>query len=358
MTRTAQARRRRGSVYILIIGVTMLAAAMTIAASIAGRVQARLLDAANNASEARTYAQSAIDLGRLYIAQDSNWRTDRSNGTWFTGMSIGGGSMQLDVLNPSGTLNRFNADPILFTGTGTCGTSVQKIQVAIMPTIKPYTCLSTAMMAGTNIQFQSSNISPTGVLIASNGSMTLGSANIGPSLQAVGSINYNSGHCSGTVTSGVTPRTMPGFNAFDYYTANGTTISLSSLPFFSGNRSLSSGVLAPTVNTIGGGTNTNGIYVIDCQGQQFNIGNACLFATVVLLNCGGLTLKSAVNWVPAISTLPCLLVQGNINVKMDVSTLSEVGLLSNFNPSGVLTPGRRDRPTSCLWAVTPRASAA
>src|SRR4051812_45934562 len=89
MTKTASIRRRKGSVYVLIIGVSMLAATITIAASLAGRAQSRALDGANNAAEARLYAQAAIDLGRLYIKQDSSWRANRTNGRWINGLAIG-----------------------------------------------------------------------------------------------------------------------------------------------------------------------------------------------------------------------------------------------------------------------------
>src|SRR5256714_11923901 len=125
MRQRTYARQRKGSAYVLIIGVSMLAAAITIAATLAGRSQSRALDGTNNASEARTYAQAAVDLGRLYIAQDSNWRTNRSNGSWLSNVSIGSGTMSLDTLNPNGAMNRFDADPIVLTGSGTCGTSMQ-----------------------------------------------------------------------------------------------------------------------------------------------------------------------------------------------------------------------------------------
>jgi hypothetical protein len=92
------------------------------------------------------------------------------------------------------------------------------------------------------------------------------------------------------------------------------------------------------VNTIAGGTNTNGIYVIDSQGQQLAINDVRICATLVVLNCGGLNIKSAINWVPAISTLPALLVQGNVNIKMDTPVLSELTNLENFNPSGAPYP--------------------
>src|SRR5207237_574104 len=66
----------------------------------------------------------------------------------------------------------------------------------------------------------------------------------------IGTANY-----LGTQTSGVAARKMPASNLFDYYTANGTTISLTSLPNWSSTPALNRGVLTPTVNTIGGGTN-------------------------------------------------------------------------------------------------------
>lgn len=345
MRQRTNRRQRKGSAYVLIIGVSMLAAAITIAATLAGRSQARALDGSNNASDARAYAQAAVDLGRLYITQDSNWRTNRANGTWFSGMAIGSGSMSLEVVNPNGALNRFNADPILFAGTGYCGTSVQKIQVAITPQIKAYSCLSAAMFAATCVQFQSSTFPTSGVIVASNGSLSLSQATIAPNLETAGTISFGSAHYSGTTTSGVPVRTVPGSDVFDFYTLNGTTISLSSLV---NTRQFTNGVLAPTVNTMGGGTNANGIYVIDCQGQQFTINNVRICATVVLLNCGGLTVKNAVDWSPAISTLPCLLVQGTVTIKLDVPLLSEAAQFTNFNPSGIPYPWPTGT-TNSLW---------
>src|SRR5205823_15057550 len=123
------------------------------------------------------------------------------------------------------------------------------------------------------------------------------SVNIWCNVEALGTIG-NGGNFYGTKLGGAAPRTLPGSGVFDYYVANGTSIPLTSLPTWSGTRALNGGVLAPTVNTIAGGTNADGIYVIDCQGQLFTIGNVRIVGTVVLLNCGGLTIKSSVRWSP------------------------------------------------------------
>src|SRR3954462_6155095 len=110
--------RRRGSVYILLIGMAMLASVIGISAALATRAQSRTLDASGDTVTARLYAQSAVDMGRLYISQNTTWRTLKTNGTWLSGVRFGNGTINLDVLNPNGALNRFDADPIILTGTG------------------------------------------------------------------------------------------------------------------------------------------------------------------------------------------------------------------------------------------------
>src|SRR5438874_2513172 len=126
-------RARRGSVYILLIGVSVLAATIAVAATIAGRIQSRTSDSAGDTNEARNNAQAAVDLGRLYMSQNNNWRSLKSNGTWWTGMRVGNGTMSLDVSNPIGALNRFDADPVILTGTGYRNSAVQRLRVSLAP---------------------------------------------------------------------------------------------------------------------------------------------------------------------------------------------------------------------------------
>src|SRR5439155_25093292 len=90
-------------------------------------------------------------------------------------------------------------------------------------------------------------------------------SNIIPDVECMGTIS-GSGY-NGARRIVTTPRTMPGSNVFDYYIANGTAIPVSLCTNYAGTKALNQLVLSPSINTLGGGTNANGIYVIDCQNQ-------------------------------------------------------------------------------------------
>src|SRR5437763_885496 len=82
-----------------------------------------------------------------------------------------------------------------------------------------------------------------GVLISSNSNITSTSgAVVACNVEAAGTIS-TSGSFAGTRTAAAAPRTLPGATVFDYYTANGTTISFTSLPLWSGTRAINKAVL-------------------------------------------------------------------------------------------------------------------
>src|SRR5205814_887077 len=85
-------KRRRGSAYLLVVFVSMIVAVIATGAILAVRSQAQSADLLGDTSEARSYARSAVDLGRLWISQDANWRSNRSNGAWATSQPIGRGT--------------------------------------------------------------------------------------------------------------------------------------------------------------------------------------------------------------------------------------------------------------------------
>jgi hypothetical protein len=213
------------------------------------------------------------------------------------------------------------------------------MQATLTPQIKGYGCLATAMSAGGTITLGTGTISNTGVVIYSNASIPSFTARVQANIESTGTIG-STPNLTGTKTAGAATRKLPGSDVFDYYIANGTALPLSALPFKSGTKALTAGVLTSACNTIGGGVDSNGIYVIDCAGQPFTIADVRIHATVVLLNCGGLLMKNSIVWSPAISNLPCLMVQGNVSIKPDTGNLSESAQVPvvNFNPPGAPYP--------------------
>jgi hypothetical protein len=92
-------------------------------------------------------------------------------------------------------------------------------------------------------------------------------------------------------------------------------------------------LISPTANPFTGGTNANGIYVVNCAGGAMQIDTCRIVGTLVLLNAGSVTIMNQVNWEPAVKGLPCLLVQGPIAWNTTNAALSETTALVNFNPS-------------------------
>ena len=77
-----QFHRRRGSMYVAVIGCSLVITVIGVSALLAARIERRAAEGTSDLSDARVYAQSAIDLGMYTILSDANWRTNKTNGYW------------------------------------------------------------------------------------------------------------------------------------------------------------------------------------------------------------------------------------------------------------------------------------
>ncbi len=267
----SHSRRQRGSIYVAILGLSLLAAAIGIGGIAVTRVQSRNNDLRNDIQEARAYAQTAIELGRTWIALDPSWRNDYTNGNWVANQSFSNGSFTLNVVNPNGPLNNADTDPIILTGTGTKGIAVQQIQVTLNPVVLAVSSLNTAITAG-SINFQNATVIGGGSTAASLSTVIAANASVYPRVTAAGLVtggSFNSGSTQNTAAP-----TMPDSHVFDYYIAKGTAISYASIPTAGANAMIDQTLLSPGSNPITGATNANGIYVIDCQNNNLIIQNS------------------------------------------------------------------------------------
>jgi hypothetical protein len=147
--------------------------------------------------------------------------------------------------------------------------------------------------------------------------------------QATGSI---SGTVTGTQSPGMTPALeLPDpMDVFEYYISNGTPITYSQLP----GGKIEKCVLSAGANPFGSQlTNSQGIYVINCQGNKVSIMECRVRATLVFINASAVEVKGSILWEPHLATFPALLVQGNLNLNWDSQTpLSEGSNDVNYNP--------------------------
>src|SRR6185436_20170013 len=84
-----------------VLGVSLIVTTLAVGGIIAGRVQARANSAESDMADARYSALSGIELARLWISQDTAWRTNRTNGDWTTGLAVGAGSVTINVVDPT-----------------------------------------------------------------------------------------------------------------------------------------------------------------------------------------------------------------------------------------------------------------
>ena len=131
--RRSREHRRRGSMYVAVLGSAMAVTVMGLSAIMLARVERSEVGGLTDAAAARFYAQSAIEIGQQRIRQDSNWRTTYTSGVWETNRAIGTGTYTLEGIDTvDGNLSNSSSDLSVRTPTGerrtpaACGRSVAR----------------------------------------------------------------------------------------------------------------------------------------------------------------------------------------------------------------------------------------
>ena len=319
--------RKLGSTYIMVLGTTLIVAVIGLSALTVVRVERRSSEGTADLAQARLNALSAIERGLHEIANDPDWRTNQSSGsTWASRTETETGSYSVSGVDPSD--NNFKdreTDPVVLTGTGVKGDALYRLQVTLTADAAPLTCLEVSLHANNDLIFNSATLN-SNQIISANDSVTESGSVIDSDVEAVNAIN-GAGFTGGT-TTGITPRTMPDpTTVFDYYVANGTSITVP------GQR-IDKMIISPDSNPFGATTDPEGVYVIDCQGLDFTITKSRIVGTLVLLRAGANSeIKPEVNWEPAVANYPALLVDGTIRIDVGSTSLAESSAI-NFNPFG------------------------
>ncbi len=127
--------RRRGSIYVVVLGVSMTVAVIGIAALMALRIEHRTVETGRDFAQTRLYAQSAIEMGFFWIADDPNWRQNRpTKGVWVVDQPIGNGTFTLEAYDPEDdNLKTAPNNSIILIGSGMRGEARYKLQVTVVP---------------------------------------------------------------------------------------------------------------------------------------------------------------------------------------------------------------------------------
>jgi hypothetical protein len=328
---------RRGSVYVLVLGTSMLIMLIGLATVAMTQANARSGSQSGDVIEASALAESGVELALTKFSADSNWQIDYPAGVATTPVALGRGTVSFKWLSVA-------TGGVRIYGIGQVH-NAKRIYSIAATTNQPVATLKSATFAGTSISLPTLGTVSGGGTITTNGSIggLLVNFTVPTIVQAVS-------NTLGILTNltnallGSPPTPPSNTHVFDYYTTNGTDIT-SSVPTSGGNYKLQYVLLAPNINTLSGGAkNSQGIYVINCNNTVINISNCRVYGTLVLLNPGtNSSINGSVYFAPAAPGYPCLMVKGNFALSAGTANLSDSSAQSiNFNQTGAPYQGATD----------------
>jgi hypothetical protein len=337
-------QRRRGSIYVVVLGFSMLAAILAIGSVLASRVQLRAASTASDMAQARINAQSAIELAKDYIYSDSTWRTDQPNGVWTLPASAGGGTFSVSVIDPiDGNLTNRPHDPIAMTATAYYGNARQILTETLTANPTPMPILQYAISTATDFKLSGSGrlILGTGTLSVSGQYQSDPATFLEGNLNCTKSTGNNKGTLYGTMTVASATPTFPSSSIVQSYINLGTVITLSGVgPAAS---TISNQVFGPGYNSYGT-ANADGVYVIQSN-TDVTLHNVRVYGTLVVNNAGHKTiLDNTVLLQTYRSDYPALICAGDCTMQFTSpnTTMSEATNGVNYNPVGAPYNGLTD----------------
>jgi hypothetical protein len=329
--------RRRGTLYIAVLGTSMLVTVIGLSALLAVQAQRRAARGDVDFATARLHAQAAIDLGVLAAQRDPAWRSKKPNGLWFGPVSVGNGTVSLYGQDRvDGDLADSASEPLVFTGVGEVGASRYLLEVQADPVVEPLDVLRTCLHAGVGIHVRATgNLTVSGGPLSTNGAVNL-DGSINGNVEA-GSVDAP-GRVNGTVTAPAPTKAMPDPGVVALYQSRCTPIA----PL---------GTFEKTVLSRGsnpwGTINGDGAYYIDCGTSNVTLRGMRLYGTLVI-RCGKATFSDDILFQPYRTDYPVLIVEGDAEFSYETrsNSVGEAEWSTNFNPSGSPYGGSTDNDTT------------
>lgn len=317
-------QRRRGSLYISVMGTAFIVGTVALLGVHQARLNLKAAQTATDRVKAQTLAQSAVELALSTVNADPNWQTTYAYDTEYPSpaLAVNGGTLNWKLVNAGNGIRRLD-------GIGRVGKATYVYSVDL----GGCDYLACGLSCGRDITVQASEaIKITGAPLATRQSLIV-QGTVTADVEATAILK--TGILTGTQTVPAPLRPLPDpTTVFDYYLAQGTRIASTSLDRV---------VLSPRQNPFGS-TNAQGIYIIDAAGGSVRIRRSRIVGTLVIVNAGsgGVELTDQVNWEPAFPNYPAMLIQGSLSIKIDNSKLSESDEGTNFNPSSTPWQGASD----------------
>lgn len=319
---------RRAATYVFVLGSTLLVTAAGLGALMSARVSRRGLESLNSFNDARFLAQSAVEITLLDMRRTPNWRNTKPAGIWRNREPLGTGYFSATVTDDDNNFANSPNDPVTVAAEGFAGKSRYAISVILAPEGKPGMNSLESAVHGLDINVAGQVLADAPV--SGNNSITVQLTGIADAnVEAVSSISIL-GLLTGSSTTGIAAKQVPGLTVFDFYAANAVMIDINTLSGDTIDRAL----LTPASNPYGP-THPSGLYAVNCRGRRIIIRDSRIHGSLILLDTGsGSMAENGMNLEVYDPTYPALMVRGSFNYSVS-SDLSESGSgNTNFNPAG------------------------
>jgi hypothetical protein len=327
-------RHRRGTAYVIVVGTSLLVGVMAIGTLGLTRARGRAGGESMDATGARQCALDGVEIAKLWIRQDANWRLNRTAGVWATDLATSGGTVSIEVADPvDGNMALGQHDALFVKCTGKKGLAKHIVSVTLQANPIPLDCLAYAAHAGGEFHIRADKtLKSAGGVISSNQRLR----NDGT---ITGGVHVNTANPLGTVsgspinTAGGT-KAIPSASIIDKYVALGTELGSAG--------SIDKKVITPGYTSYGP-TNANGIYIWRPSGN-LDIKSSRIHGTLVVIlpNDKQVKIDERVLIHPYRTDYPTLIIKGDAEITFYSDSLSEVTTVTNFNPPGAPYNGVSD----------------
>jgi hypothetical protein len=317
--------RRRGGIYVAVLGAGMLITLIGLTSLAAMRIERLAFATAADGQQARLHAQSAVEIAAQWVSDDPSWRATRSSGTWITDLAMDGSRMTVEGLDPidGNFLNR-PTDPLVLRATAVRGRARQIVEATLDASGTPLDVLQTTIFTRGELRIRAGATLDIAGGPAATGGTLRNDGTISGDAECL--LSIGTGTVSGTVRIASSGRSTPHSATVSMYADLGQPIALGSL--------IDRRLLAPALNPWGE-PSPDGVYVI-YSSSDLTIRDSRIYGTLVIIAPGRtVTIAGNVLMQNARADYPALLVDGDLNLQFSCETdLSESTLGINFNPPG------------------------
>lgn len=342
-------RSRRGSVYVLVLGMSLLVASAGVGALFTARMERMSAAGALNTARVRMAAVGAMEevlagaaAAPLTFREEWNARSGRRV------VTVDGISVVVTVTDPvDGDFAVGDADDVMFRAEARvsegAGGAREVLEWRGRPVMGSLSVLNDVMAVTGACELDSVTLAGAGT-VSVGGRLKLMNSVVEPRVECSQIVTVGSVSTSGGRGDLVTAREWPRPAALlAEYVGIGQKLG------WTGNAL--SGVLSPTLNPFGSGLNARGVYVVDAAGGGVKLEKLRVVGTLVIVNAAQVTISEGVVIEPVEAGLPALVVQATqVQWDSNENELSEASDAVNYNPQGAAYRGVSDSDKSDSYA--------